>query len=413
MLGNAKSRLARVKNSAIPAEGALRVLSLATLINTFGNGLFMTIEVIYFTFHVGLAPAQVALGLSIGGGISLLFGVPAGHIADRYGPRDITVFAYVFEGLVLIAFIFVHSFWPFVLVSLLAGITGAVSGALRMATIAQFGVGEERVRVRAYTRAVTNLGIGMGTVFAGIALAINTNAGYVTMLILDALTYFVAGYVWHKLPFVAPTVAKGDPVTFKAFKDRKFLTATIYNAIMSLHFVLQNVAIPLWVVQETSAPRWWVAVLMLVNTTAVILFQVRASRGAGDINTGARLYARAGALVAVACLIYALSAGVSKYLACALLVIGMLFHVAGELFGSVGSWSIGFGLADPNHQGQYQAVYSLGPGLGAAFGPSIVTALVIGLGKPGWVILAIILFITTLSMRRLVTGSWRTSNESS
>ncbi|MDP1712329.1 MAG: MFS transporter [Candidatus Nanopelagicaceae bacterium] len=409
---SSQTRLSRLKSAVIPQEGAIRILSLATLINTFGNGLFVTIEVIYFTFHVGLAPAQVALGLSIGGGISLLFGVPAGHIADRFGPRDITVFAYISEGLVLITFIFVHSFWPFVFVSLLAGITGAVSGALRMATIAQFGVGEERVRVRAFTRAVTNLGIGLGTVFAGIALAVNTNAGYVTMLILDALTYFAAGYVWHKLPYVAPTVARGEPVTFNAFRDRKFLAATAINGIMSLHFILQNVAIPLWVVQETSAPRWWVAVIMLVNTIAVILFQVRASRGAGDINIGARLYARSGALVAVSCLIYALSAGVSKYLACALLILAMLVHVAGELLGSVGSWSIGFGLADQNHQGQYQAVYSLGPGFGGAFGPSIVTALVIGLGKPGWVVLAIIFFFTSLAMRRLVTGSWsKTNNE--
>jgi hypothetical protein len=281
-----------------------------------------------------------------------------------------------------------------------------------MATIAQFGVGEERVRIRAYTRAVTNLGIGLGTVFAGIALAINTNAGYVTMLILDAITYFAAGYVWHKLPYIAPTVARGEPITFNALKDRKFLTATIINGIMSLHFVLQNVAIPLWVVQETSAPRWWVAVIMLVNTTAVILFQVRASRGAGDINTGANLYARAGALVAISCLIYALSAGVSRYVACALLLLAMLVHVAGELLGSAGSWSIGFGLADQNHQGQYQAVYSLGPGLGGAFGPSIVTALVIGLGKTGWVVLAVLFFITSLAMRKLVTGSWsRISNE--
>lgn len=406
---NASSRLSRLKNAAIPKVGAVRVLSLATLINTFGNGLFMTIEVIYFTFQVGLSPAQVALGLSIGGGVSLFFGIPAGHMADRFGPRDITVFAYVAEGLVLISFIFVHSFWPFVLASFFAGATSSVSGALRMATIAQFGAGEERVRIRAFTRAVTNLGIGLGTIFAGIALAINTNAGYVTMLLLDALTYFGAGYVWHKLPYIAPTVARGEPVTFNAFRDKKFLTATAFNSIMSLHFVIQNVAIPLWVVQETSAPRWWVAVIMFVNTMAVILFQVRASRGAGEINTGARLYSRAGTLIAISCLIYALSSGVSQYLASALLLIAMLVHVAGELLGSAGSWSIGFALADQNHQGQYQAVYSLGYGIGSAFGPLIVTALVIGLGKLGWVILAAIFLLTGFAMRRLVTGSWVSS----
>ncbi|GBL25707.1 hypothetical protein EMGBS7_06030 [Candidatus Planktophila sp.] len=48
----------------------------------------------------------------------------------------------------------------------------------RMAMIARIGEGEERVRIRAYTRAVTNLGIAFGTVVAGFALAINTVFAY-------------------------------------------------------------------------------------------------------------------------------------------------------------------------------------------------------------------------------------------
>jgi len=102
-----KKSLTKLKNAAIPKESAIRILSLATLINTFGNGLFMTIEVIYFTLYVGLTPAQVGLGLSLGGGISLLFSVPAGHVADRFGPRDIAAFAYAGEGIALSSFIFV------------------------------------------------------------------------------------------------------------------------------------------------------------------------------------------------------------------------------------------------------------------------------------------------------------------
>jgi MFS family permease len=87
----------------------------------------------------------------------------------------------------------------------------------------------------------------------------------------------------------------------------------------------------------------------------------------------------------------------------------MLVHVMGELVGSAGSWSIGYGLADEKHQGQYQGVFSLGWGLGGAFGPSIITALVIGIGKGGWLILGAIFIVTGFLMRRLVTGSWITS----
>ncbi len=409
MLFEPKKSLSKLKNAAIPKESTIRILSLATLINTFGNGLFMTIEVIYFTLYVGLTPAQVGLGLSLGGAVSLLFNIPAGHLADRLGPRDITAIAYAGEGLALASFVFIHSFLPFLVLSLVIGAVGATGQTLRMATIAKFGVGEERVRIRAYTRAVTNLGIGLGAIFAGVALAINTRSAYVTMLLLDAATFFGAALVWRRLPYVAPTVERGEPFSFVALKDKKFVTATLLNGIMSLHFIIQNVAIPLWVVHETKAPRWWVAVLMLVNTISVVLFQVRASKGSGDVKAGARMYARAGYLVAGACLLYAVAAGAPRIVACVILVIAALVHVAGELIGSAGSWSIGFGLANQNHQGQYQGVYSMGFGLGGAIGPSVVTALAIGMGKIGWVILAGIFLTTGVLMRRLVTGSWSAS----
>ena len=77
-----RKSLAKLKNAAIPKESAIRILSLATPINTFGNGLFMTVEVIYFTFY------------------------------------------------------FIHSFIPFILLSLVLGAVGATGQTLRMATIA-------------------------------------------------------------------------------------------------------------------------------------------------------------------------------------------------------------------------------------------------------------------------------------
>jgi len=145
---------------------------------------------------------------------------------------------------------------------------------------------------------------------------------------------------------------------------------------------------------------------MIVNTGAVILFQVRASKGSGDLNTGARLYRRAGFAVAVSCILYAMSAGISTVAACAMLILAMLVHVYGELVGSAGSWSIGFGLAKQEHQGQYQGVYSLSWGLGGTLGPAFVTALAIGMGKSGWEILAVMFAITGILMHKLVTGSW-------
>lgn len=401
-----RSYIDRIRNVAIPQRPELRVLALSTLINTFGNGLFMTIEVIYFTTVVGLSPAKVALALSIAGGISLLFSVPAGHLSDRYGPRNIGAIAYIFEGLFLACLVFVHSYAPFLLINIICGITGTVGQTMRMATISKLGTGEERVAIRAYQRTVTNFGIALGSVIAGIALGINTKSVYQVMLLANALTFILSSLVFLRLPFIAPTVEKSDPLSFEALKDHRFLGATVLNGFMSLHFVLQGVAIPLWIVNETSAPRWWVSVIMVINTIGVVLFQIRVSRGSGDIAVGALQFRRAGFAVALACILYGFASGVSTIWACAILVLAMCAHVFGELIGSAGSWSIGFGLADEKHQGQYQGVYSLSWGVGGTIGPAFVTAMAITIGQRGWVYMAALFAVTGLLMYRLVMRRW-------
>lgn len=391
---------------AIPADRARRIMSLSTLINTFGNGLFMTVEVIYFTLIVGLSPAKVALALSIAGGVALSVSVPAGHISDRFGPRNIASLAMVLEGLFMFALLSVHTYLPFLIVNVGKAVLANISQTMRMATIAKLGEGEERVVIRAYQRAVTNFGISLGTVFAGISLAINTPLAYQLLLAGDALTFILAGYVFLKMPYFEPTVERGEPVTFQALRDKRFVGATALNAINSLHFVLQSVAIPLWVVRETTAPRWWVSVIMMVNTVAVMIFQVGASKGSGPVFAGAKLYRRASLAISIACVLYSMSHGVGAIAASSILILASAVHVYGELIGSAGSWSIGFGLADERHQGQYQGVWSLSWGLGGTLGPAFVTAMAITLGQRGWVIMAGTFLLNGVLMHRLVTGSW-------
>lgn len=396
----------------VPQNRTLRILAGSTLINTFGNGLFMTVDVIYFTTIVGLSPAQVALAISIAGGLAMTLSVPSGHIADRFGPRNISAIALALEGVALTGLIFVHSYTPFLLIHIVMGALGVVAQTTRMATIAKLGGEESRVQIRAYQRAVTNFGISLGTVFAGIGLALNNETFYKGLLLGNAITFVLAGALYMKLPFVPPTVERGEPFSFAAMKDSIFLGATFSNAFMSIHFILQSVAIPLWVVRETNAPRWWVSVLMMINTIAVMLFQVAASKGSATLMGGAKHYRLASFFISVACLLYAYAHGVNAVIACLMLTLGMASHIVGELIGSAGSWSIGFGLADENHQGQYQGVWGLSWGLSGTLGPALVTALVIGVGISGWWILAAIFAINGTIMHKLVTKSWTRTPES-
>jgi MFS family permease len=378
--------------AALPEPGPLRTLTKATLANTIGNGLYYTVEVIFFTRSVGLSVHRVALGLGISAVAGLLISIPAGHQADRWDPRLIVASAVAGEGVIMACFTLVHSFWPFLLLGIASGVFAGAGGAARSVVMGRFGEGEERVRVRAYQRAVTNVGMSLGIVLSGVGLAIDTRGAYVAMVLGNALTFFVAAYFVLRLPPMP--AAPPEPGQRRApmtvvLRDRRYLTASVLNGLFAMHFVLQSVGLPLWVVYHTRAPRWWVAVLLIINTIMVIALQVRLSRGSGDVAQAAKLFRRSGFLVAVACVLYSLAAGVDPVVACTVLILAMVAHTGGELLSSGASWGIGYGMAREDLQGQYQGAFSLGWGLSNIIGPSLVVATAISMGRWGWLILGV------------------------
>lgn len=394
--------LSKLGLGALRNDPAVRAISWQTLVSRVGNGLFMTIEVIYITLIVGLSPLEVSIALGVGGLVSLLFSVPAGMIADRFGAKRVLFLAHVVEGLALLPLMFVRDFWSLLLVNIFVWLAGTVGHNATSTVIATMGTGEDRVTIRAAQRAMANLGIAIGTVFAGVALAINTEIAYQVTIGLDFLMFIWAATFIFRLPHIRPTVKKGEPISFVAFKDWRFLAATILNGVVSLHFLIQGVALPLWILQFTEVPKWWVSVLFVINTVLVTVLQIRMSRGTGDIMVSVKKFRLGTAYLLLSCLIYSASAGLSLWVSATVLAVGMIVHTLGELQAAAGSWSIGFELAVEKHMGQYQGVYSLGWGLGGTLGPVYITAMAIGLGVLGWVIMGVVFLASGILMHWLV-----------
>src|SRR5437660_487184 len=100
-------------------------MAVSTFVNTIGNGMYMTVMVMYFTRSVGLPAAQVGLGLTVAGLVGLVAGVPVGHLADRRGPREVSVVLGVLAALVMAAFTMVHVFWQFLLVAVVENLVAS------------------------------------------------------------------------------------------------------------------------------------------------------------------------------------------------------------------------------------------------------------------------------------------------
>jgi len=373
----------------LPAPGPLRPLALATLLSRVGNGLLMTVSVLYFTRIVGLSIAQVGLGLTIAGLFGLLSAVPLGHLADRRGPRTLfVVLSLMVCGLSLL-YLLVQTFWQFLVVSVVLTVIDRGAGAVRAALIAAITQGAGRVAARAYLRAVTNIGIMAGAGIAVFALHFDTSTAYRLMFVLDAGLSIVAAFVVLAIPRVAPQPKSDDGPVWVALRDRGYLAVAALNAGMSIQYAVLDVAIPLWVVDHTDAPRWTVALVLIINTVVVALFQVRSSRGIADPTTAARATRTAGLLLLASMVLFAGASWGNAALAIGLLAVGALVQVIGELLQSSGSFLLGFDLAADHAQGQYQGVWNTSMSISTMVAPTVLALLPLGLGAPGWVILGV------------------------
>jgi predicted MFS family arabinose efflux permease len=374
----------------VPPAGPTRLLAAATFVNTFGNGLFYTGSVLFFTRSVGLSPSQVGFGLTFAGFLGLLAGIPFGHLGDRRGAREVLVVLMLAEGAAMAALTLVHSFGWFLLVTSAYTVLDRGANGVRQGLIASAFPPADRVRGRAYLRSVTNLGLALGAALAGVALQVDTRAAYVSLLLGDAATFLLAAVVVRRLPRSSPAASAPTGGMLLALRDRPYLLITVLNGLVGMHYVLLEVAIPLWVTRHTAAPRWTVALLFLVNTACCVLFQVRASRGSVDVPSSARAVRAGTLLIGLSCLVFAASGDRSAAIAVTVLVVAALINVGGELLQASGSWGLGFGLAPETAQGQYQGLYSTGFAAAGMLGPLVVTMTAIRYGTPGWVALGVL-----------------------
>lgn len=399
----------RLAGRLLPTDPAGRTFALATLLNTTGNGMFFTVSAIYFTRSVGLSPVQVGVGLTVAGLLGLLAGVPAGHLGDVRGPRNLLVALALVEGVGVAAYTVVDGFATFLLAACVVTIVDRAANAVRNGMVAALGPPEGRVALRAYLRAVTNVGITVGAPAGGIALAVDTRTAYVVVILANSATFVAAALVLLRLPAVPARPHTGDGPRLAVLRDRPFVAVTAVHAVMAMHFSLLDVALPLWIVRETTAPRWMVAVTLLVNTLTVVGVQVRMSRGVLTPADGAVALRRAGVVLLAACLVFALAGAVPAPAAVALLLGGALVHVTGEILQSAGGWAVSFGLAPEAHAGQYQGFFSTGMSAAFMLAPAVLTTLCVTWGWPGWVLVGLAFAVAGVALGPLVAWAERSS----
>ncbi|MGC7102353.1 MFS transporter [Amycolatopsis lurida] len=377
--------------SVLPQPGPPRVLALAQLINSCGDGAFYVTSALYFTRVVGLSATEVGFGLTVGWAAGFLSSVPLGALADRRGPKATAVALALATAAAVGAFVFIGSFVAFVLSACVYASMQCGLSAARQALLAALVDQADRTATRAYLQSSTNAGLAVGAALGGLALYADTRGAYLGVFAMDVIGFVAAALLLLRLPPTPPAAAraKGEP-RLAVLRDRPYALVSLLNLVMQLHIPMIGLAIPLWIVERTHAPGWTVSGLLVLNTVGVVLFQVRVARRVTSLTSASRAVRYAGVLLLASCGVFALTSVVvatGPWTAALILLGAAVLQVLGEMVQASGAWEISFALAPDGKHGQYQGFFGAGFAVARMIGPLVLTTLVLSGGTIGWLVL--------------------------
>ncbi len=132
--------------------------------------------------------------------------------------------------------------------------------------------------------------------------------------------------------------------------------------------MLLNIVIPLWLVEETDAPRVLLAFLFGTNTVMCIFLPMAAARGVEDVPTALKAVRLSSSFFVVSCLITLATHDTVGWTTIALVWLGHVTVTGAELYLSAASWSFEAELMDPRQRGAYQGAAELSGTLGQGVG---------------------------------------------
>ncbi len=362
------------------------MLGLATLVSTVGTGLFVTSSVLYFTRVVGLPVVQVGAGLTVAGLVGLLAGIPVGRLADRRDPRQVQLVTLLLMAVTMACYVFVDNFAVFAVVATVDMLAASASNAARGGLIHRVG-GDRPAAFRSMLRAISNIGISLGALVAGVAIQLDTRPAYQVLVLLNAFSFVVCAVVYLRLPRYAPVPAPPQVRRSQAVRDWPFVAFTAVNGVMSLQYFVLSLPLPIWIAEHTTAPLWTVAAVTLINTVMCVFLQVKVGARVDTTARGSAAMRTAGLVFLVSCALMAVIADVPVWATAALVVTAVVVHTLAEMWHASATFALGFDLAPAHAQAQYQGLVHVGFGVAQAIAPITLMSLCIGLRQPGWLVL--------------------------
>ena len=249
-------------------------------LNAIGNGMTMSLLIVYMHDLRGFSYSFGGLVLAVGSAISLLFGGPTGALIDRIGPKKVTVGSILFLATGAASWAFITTqIQAFIAMSLICMAGPALWGGNNV-MLTRLTPPEERHKIFGLNFMALNVGIGLGGLIASAIIQENNLRSFQIMYLLDALTYL--GYLVLLFTIKNPKIdayvpedgeeKKGSYI--ELFRNREIVYFVFAGLILMIFgYGPLQAGIPVFVTEHLELSPKWLGLIYGANTISIVLFQ--------------------------------------------------------------------------------------------------------------------------------------------
>lgn len=346
-------------------HGPVRRLFAATLINAVGNGLTLTLFVVYLTKVRQIPISQTTLLLSWMAIVGLLVAPAVGTLTDRVGPRKMLMGCSLGMAAAVASYAQVRTLRDAFLACTISALAGSGLWGPNSTMLAQLVPAESRQRAFGLSFMLLNFGIGVGGLISTTIVDISHPTSFETLYRIDALSFlgiFAIQLTLRGFGGPSPVVEREDGARRGwdvVIKDRVLLrycaTALL---LMVCGYGSIDVGLSYFAVTEVGLSVNRMGIVLFVNTAAIVLAQLMVLRRI-DGRSRTRLLAGVGLLWALSWMTNGLAVLPGPTLALVLLCVGQIFFAIGETVWAPVAPAIVNDLAADDVRGRYNAAQSL------------------------------------------------------
>ncbi len=373
----------------------------ATALDSFGVGMFIPLNFLFFLLTTDLTVQQVGYGTSLATLLSLPVAPLAGIAVDRWGPKASLVANNLLSTVGYLCYLLVDSQASLVAVLFVVLCAERLYWVSWPAFVADLAQGEELDRWYAFTAAGKNASVGIGGAAGGALLGTGWSGAAVLIVVLNAgtsaLTALLFAYPGRRVGTAAPRPAATAPEAADCaaggwrslLGDRTVFVLIAAQTAFVFAWLIPTTVLPVYLVAVRGLPAWLPSTAFTLNALLIVVAQSALTARLATVRRS-RVVVRSAALMLCTLLLLAILPAAGGAVGVALVFTAVALFTFGQMAATPAMTAVSATVAPRQARGRYLSVVNLTWTVSAITGPALVGALIEGHTLLLWAVLAVL-----------------------